>query len=57
MRNMKNSRAPPTGVSRLALMALAMLGTTLRQLGKPGASLEKWALKKLGAWPTAETER
>jgi hypothetical protein len=34
------------------LAILALLGTTLRQLGKPGAALERWALKKLGAWPT-----
>jgi hypothetical protein len=46
------TRAPPTGLWRLALTSLALTGTVLRQLGKPGAALERWALRRLGVWPT-----
>lgn len=48
--NMNDSQQRPTGVWRVALTALAMIGTALRQLGKPGAALERWALKRLGVW-------
>jgi hypothetical protein len=49
--NTNGSHAPPTGAWRMALIAIAMIGTALRQLGKPGKALEAWALKHLGVWP------
>lgn len=33
---------------------LALLGRSLRQLGKPGMWLEAYALKRLGEWPAAD---
>jgi hypothetical protein len=47
---MNASPGPPTGAWRLLLIALAIVGTGLRQLGKPGAALERWAMIKLGVW-------
>lgn len=48
--NTNASPPPPTGVLWLVLILLALLGTLLRQLGKPGAWLERWAMKRLGVW-------
>lgn len=48
--NTKPSRERPTGGWRLTLTLLALIGTALRQLGKPGAALERWSLTKLGVW-------
>ncbi len=48
--NTKPSQGRLTGGWRLTLTLLAMIGTMLRQLGKPGMALERWALTKLGVW-------
>jgi hypothetical protein len=50
-RNKNVSPPPPGSASEIALTFLALVGRLLKQIGKPGAALERWALKRLGVYP------